>query len=220
MQSNDQLPLFPLKLVLFPGGILPLHIFEDRYKLMIGACLSAQRPFGVVLAMGEGIVACGCSARVVSVDRRFKDGRLDISTLGQRRFSVLPAATRKEPYPVADVEFYDDQPEAAAEREVQELKTACLAGYKEAYTATPGNMTDQQLHKATAQEVSFLVAFYGEFSLDEKQVLLEQRSVRERLTQELASLEVARADQKDAQQRSRVIEGNGFFGHNKSDPLR
>jgi Lon protease-like protein len=67
---SDLLPLFPLELVLFPGTALPLHIFEPRYKEMIGECLERDAPFGIVRAIEDGIAQIGCSAEVVTVVKR------------------------------------------------------------------------------------------------------------------------------------------------------
>src|SRR5437868_15508940 len=86
---SDLLPLFPLELVLFPGMALPLHIFEPRYKEMIGECLEHDSPFGIVRAIEDGIAQIGCSAEVVTVVKRYEDGQLDIVTRGLRRFEVL-----------------------------------------------------------------------------------------------------------------------------------
>jgi Lon protease-like protein len=86
---SDLLPLFPLDLVLFPGMALPLHIFEPRYKEMIGECLEHDAPFGIVRAIEDGIAQIGCSAEVVTVVKRYDDGRMDIVTQGLRRFEIL-----------------------------------------------------------------------------------------------------------------------------------
>lgn len=107
------LPLFPLELVLLPEQQLPLHIFEERYKEMIGDCLAArersggQQQFGIVLAKDEEIATVGCSARIAEVVRKYEDGRLDILALGTRRFEVLLTNDEK-PYLRASVEFFDD----------------------------------------------------------------------------------------------------------------
>jgi len=80
------LPLFPLELVLLPEEPLPLHIFEERYREMIGECLRAKtsgfgrQDFGVVLAKGQAISNVGCSAQIVTVTRKYDDGRMDILT--------------------------------------------------------------------------------------------------------------------------------------------
>ena len=90
------MPLFPLECVLLPEELLPLHIFEERYKQMIGACLEAQerssgqQQFGGVLAKEGEMNTVGCSARVVKVARQYEDGRMDILSRGTRRFGGLP----------------------------------------------------------------------------------------------------------------------------------
>jgi len=86
---SDLLPLFPLDLVLFPGMALPLHIFEPRYKEMIGECLHHDTPFGIVRAVEDGIAQIGCSAEVVTVVKKYDDGRMDIVARGLQRFEVV-----------------------------------------------------------------------------------------------------------------------------------
>ena len=78
----EQFPLFPLGLVLLPGEVVPLHIFEDRYKLMIGECLEGESEFGIVWLSDDGLKEVGCSARIARVLERFEDGRLNILVEG------------------------------------------------------------------------------------------------------------------------------------------
>ncbi len=94
MANSFELPLFPLNTVLFPGMYLPLHIFEERYKEMIGLCLREQRPFGVVmLRAGEAgkepkLESVGCTARIIQM-QPLEDGRMNIMTIGEERFRIL-----------------------------------------------------------------------------------------------------------------------------------
>ena len=107
------LPLFPLEVVLLPEEPLPLHIFEERYKEMIGECLAAkasgagQQEFGVVLAQGQEMRTVGCSARIVNLTRKYEDGRMDILIVGKRRFEILLTNEEKS-YLRGSVEFFDD----------------------------------------------------------------------------------------------------------------
>ena len=114
------LPLFPLNTVLFPGMQLKLHIFEERYKLMINSCIEANKPFGVVLikqgreALGPVATPCsvGCAASISDV-QRLPLARMNITALGQRRFRIKEI-DRSQPFLLGDVEFFlpvDDQPE-------------------------------------------------------------------------------------------------------------
>src|ERR1041385_5946949 len=87
--QEGMLPLFPLQVVLLPGAELPLHIFEDRYKEMIGEVIRDRVEFGVVLASEKGIVNTGCTATIDRVLRNYPDGRMDILARGRRRFEIM-----------------------------------------------------------------------------------------------------------------------------------
>jgi Lon protease-like protein len=107
MQSGLLLPLFPLQVVLFPGALLPLHIFEDRYKEMIGEAIKGRTEFGILLATGEGLASIGCTATVEKVLREYPDGRLDILTRGLRRFELL-LVNEERSFLRGTVEFLED----------------------------------------------------------------------------------------------------------------
>lgn len=112
MMAMYDLPLFPLDTVLFPGMPLSLHVFEDRYKIMIGLSLERRQPFGVVL-IKEGVEALGplaephlvgCTARITQVER-LGQGRMNIGAIGRRRFRIL-SLNRDLPYLVGDAMNY------------------------------------------------------------------------------------------------------------------
>lgn len=105
--QQELLPLFPLQLVLFPGGELPLHIFEERYKEMMTEVLRAGKEFGVVQAGEKGIVNTGCTASVDRVLKQYPDGRLDLLTVGRRRFEIL-GLNDELPFLRGSVDFFDD----------------------------------------------------------------------------------------------------------------
>ena len=113
MASELLLPLFPLEVVLLPGASLPLHIFEERYKLMIGEAVEQHSEFGVVMAKEGGIAHVGCTAGVERVVQRYPDGRLDIATRGRRRFEIL-FLDEQESYLRGAVHFFEDDPETGA----------------------------------------------------------------------------------------------------------
>lgn len=106
--GTQLIPLFPLSLVLLPGMSLPLHIFEERYKEMMGDIIAVEGEFGVVLAKNDGIVNIGCSAAVVNVLRKYPDGTLDLLAAGQRRFQI-ESLDEEKPYLRAEVEYFDDE---------------------------------------------------------------------------------------------------------------
>ena len=104
------LPLFPLDVVLFPGTPLPLHIFEPRYKEMIGECLAQHRTFGVVRALEQGLAEIGCTAEIVTVVKEYPDGRLDLVTEGRQRFELL-RVNQERSFLQAEILMIDDEPE-------------------------------------------------------------------------------------------------------------
>ena len=117
------LPLFPLQVVLFPRTLLPLHIFEERYKEMIGEAIREKSEFGVLLAKDESLASIGCTATVGEVLQAYPDGRMDVMTRGQRRFELLSLNEEKE-YLRGEVEFFDDdesEPDPEERRSAVEL---------------------------------------------------------------------------------------------------
>ena len=103
-EAGFELPIFELPLVLLPGELMPLHIFEDRYKRMIDHCVTDSEPFGIVFRDDEGGARrIGCEARVTEVTERFDDGRLNIIVTGERPFSVLDRYEGSG-YPAGEVE--------------------------------------------------------------------------------------------------------------------
>ncbi len=128
-----QIPLFPLHTVLAPGIALPLHVFEDRYRLMVRRCLEASAPFGVVLIReGSEVAPVDGTARELAIAgvgtfaeireaSRYPDGRWDLLAVGTGRFVVREVRSDSEPYLVAEVDPYPDQPETGASAAADEL---------------------------------------------------------------------------------------------------
>ncbi len=151
------LPLFPLGLVLFPRTSLPLHIFEERYKLMINECLQGDREFGVVLNLEKGIASVGCSARIDRVTKTYDDGRLDIETTGFRRFEIAEL-NEEQPYLSGHVTFFDDDFDPVPTPDA--LIHKAIAGYYAIRALKVGealpdpNLNDYQLSFQLAQAVT------------------------------------------------------------------
>jgi len=106
---TERFPLFPLGLVLLPGELVPLHIFEERYKQMIGECLDEQREFGILWLADDALKDVGCTARITRVLERFDDGRMNIVVEGATPFR-LERRIGELAYPAGDIELLDDDP--------------------------------------------------------------------------------------------------------------
>lgn len=124
---SKQLPLFPLNTVLFPGAPLTLHIFEDRYRLMVGDCLEQGKPFGVVFVHDPGIPKNPVRANLIgtvaqiNASVRLEDGRYLIATVGQKRFQVM-YTVQVEPYIIALVTFLSEEHSPAMLAASQDLR--------------------------------------------------------------------------------------------------
>jgi ATP-dependent Lon protease len=170
------LPLFPLQLVAFPRIQVPLHIFEERYKEMVGEAITQRSEFGIVLAKEAGILNTGCTVGVEKVLTRYPDGRMDILTRGSRRFEVL-AIDQEKPYLRGDVEFFNDEDDEPVSTE---MKEQALLGYRalvesgESKGYGDADLDDPQL--------SFQIAHAIE-DLDFQSRMLRDRSESSRLRQ-------------------------------------
>jgi ATP-dependent Lon protease len=131
------LPLFPLQLVVFPGSAIPLHIFEDRYKEMVGEAEAAGTEFGIVLAKESGIMNAGCTVLVESVLKRYPDGRFDVLTRGQRRF-VIQSLDQDKEYLRGEVEFYSDEDAESAPPELRKQALLALERMRDALSLLHG----------------------------------------------------------------------------------
>jgi len=174
-----ELGLFPLPLVLFPTEQIPLHIFEPRYKELIGECIEHERELGMLLETDDTLRDVGTRARVAEVLDEFDDGRLNIVIEGGERFRVIEH-TEGRSFRTAEVEPVlddDDPPEADDVERAVKLFTR-LAELAEAEIETP---------EPDSELLSFRLAARVEFQLDVKQTILELRSERNRL-RELATL--------------------------------
>ncbi|MGA9526685.1 MAG: LON peptidase substrate-binding domain-containing protein [Terriglobales bacterium] len=181
---SSLLPLFPLDLVLLPGVPLPLHIFEPRYKEMIGECLEQKKPFGIVRASEEGVAAIGCTAEIVSVTKKYDDGRMDILTRGVHRFEVIEV-NQERAFLQAEVAVVEDE---AAEPSVQLVQLAVglhaeiarLAG-EEAVEADVDDGSAAGSDDKGRENLSFRLAGSLPLDLDFKQNLLATLSEEKRL---------------------------------------
>ena len=200
------LPLFPLQVVVFPRTHLPLHIFEERYKEMVGNALRDQSEFGIVLAKEDGIVNAGCTVVVEKVLKSYSDGRMDILTCGRRRFEVVMLNEEKD-YLRGEVEFFDDDDGTPAPLESQHMaltqyKSLLESGAMQPPMAEP-DLEDPQLSFQLAQ---------GLQDVDFLSTLLRTRSETQRLRElnEFLSQYIPR--QRHIAHVRQVAPRNGFGG--------
>jgi Lon protease-like protein len=201
-------PLFPLNTVLFPQMLLPLQIFEPRYRIMINECLRDNKPFGVILIEGNfpdakedsmgnpineaipGLYRVGTLAKITEVTR-LEDGRLIISTVGTERFKLLDYYEVK-PYMTGDIEIWPDGDIDASTPVVTQLVSGVIEIFQK-YLEVLMNLAHKRIEGLDIPEdpatLSYLIPHWLiQISMEDKQQLLEAADPNLRLEQELSVL--------------------------------
>ncbi|MES3629880.1 MAG: LON peptidase substrate-binding domain-containing protein [Longimonas sp.] len=205
MSTIDDLPLFPLGLVLYPNEQVPLHIFEERYKDLMAFCTTHDVPFGIVLAHEGNLASVGCTAYIKRILKRYENGSADLIAEGDERFQIEEVYDDRASYYTADVTLLEDTStaidEATRERMItQHMKLLELAGR----TVRPDlYQTDRRL--------SFVLAQNAGLSLEQKQEVLQLSNEIERvnyLVEHFERLIPQVEEQEDVQRR---VKSNGHF---------
>jgi Lon protease-like protein len=182
---SSLLPIFPLELVLLPGVPLPLHIFEPRYKEMIAECLEQKKPFGIVRASSDGVADIGCTAEIMSVTKKYDDGRMDILTRGVERFEVIQV-NEERAFLQAEISVVQDEDEDEPGKPLTEIVTQAVRLHAEIAKLAGAELSGPDEHGGN---LSFLLAGSLPLDLDFKQSLLSTLSEAKRLEAVIGYLE-------------------------------
>ena len=208
--NQEVLPLFPLNVVLFPGSSLPLHIFEDRYKVLIGECLEKEeKEFGINLVAGEKLSFVGCTAVADKVLKRYDDGRLDIVVHGARRYSLHSLDENSAPYYVGHVTFFPEE----ADDVDKKLRGETIILYNRLVKTVYDNRVPELPATGSLPFVSFVMAQKVGMSLRERQELLEMHSENARLQRVMSYLIDVVPRLKHSQEVHRIASNDGYLTH-------
>jgi Lon protease-like protein len=202
----NEFPLFPLGLVALPTEAVPLHIFEERYRTMIGQCIDAESEFGIVWMSDDGLRDIGCACEVEQVLEEMDDGRFNVLTRGTRPFRVLERQGHLA-YPAGLVEFVDD--------DAEEVDDEALERARAVYADLVKRATDREPEPSDLDELdAYAMAATVDFGLDAKQGLLDMRSenARLRLVTRLFRAAIKRLELVDKVQERAQSNGKVRFG--------
>ena len=205
--SDEPIGLFPLPLVLLPGEILPLHIFEDRYKVLIGDCRVGGLAFGVLLTSDDEMARKGCTAAIHEVIDELDDGRLNILVEGRDRFALgdlIEPDDSEGDYLRGYVEVFDDLTAA----EPPDDETVKLASSLFRRMVELMGVEDPRVPSGLSP-LSFRLAAAVDFGQPLKQRLLESRAESERLDLLVAVMKALIPGLELRKQREQAIRGNG-----------
>jgi Lon protease-like protein len=202
----DRFPLFPLGLVLLPGEVVPLHIYEEPYKVMVNHCLDTGSQFGIIWRSDEGLQPIGCSAEVTQLLDRTDEGRMNILIQGAKPFKVVRQVKDMD-YPAGDVQLLEEESGAVGDPRAG-------AAARHSYADLVERVTDTRPSEADLAELdSYGMAATIAFELEAKQSLLELRSEParlERLTEMLQdALERYEQSEKESERAAARAKTNG-----------
>ena len=209
MKSNNLISLFPLGLVLLPGQVLPLHIFEERYKLMIRECIENNQQFGIVLYDGGKLYSAGCTAAIQEITKEYDDGRMDIVCVGRKRF-IIKELIEDRPYMEGKVVYFDDINEDISAETLSSAEKGIdiLVEYFGVIRTEEMSETNSIINLI---RISFQLSSTEGFSLEEKQRFLEMTSTSKRIEKSVESLNILLDRIKISKEIDKIIGGNGHL---------
>ena len=204
------IPIFPLELVVFPGTTYPLHIFEERYKAMIGLCLAEQTQFGIHLKSTGMLHPIGTVVDITLL-RRYEDGRMDILVKGKYRHKISRINTNTTPYYLADSMVYED-------REDEEVNVTALMECLDLYNRVVRAIPDLQARRYSLEDIlemtlmpSFIFATKSGLNVKQKQELLEMKSESKRIEMLTEILRVVVPKLEEHTLRERIVMSDGYL---------
>lgn len=207
-----RLPLFPLQVVLFPGSRLPLHIFEDRYRVLVNKCIREEKEFGIILTNGGKMAEVGCTAAIVAVAKMYDDGRIDIVVEGRRRFKVHRFDAARAPYLLGEVEFF----ETVADEVDRSIVVETIGLYNALIDLVYKGKMERIDQSATVPDLSFLIVQKAGLDVARRQQVLEMQSERERLILLRDYLQEILPKLEQAGEIERIVRGDGYLPRSHS----
>jgi Lon protease-like protein len=206
--AKNVLPLFPLNVVLFPYSALALHIFEERYKTLIGECLEEDgKEFGINFVEDKKLSLVGCTAVVRNVVQQYGDGRLDIVVEGRRRYDIRRVDEQAAPYFVGHVTFFGEESEAVDIVLVQETVGLYDRFMKVVYKSQLPTLSDNP----SVRNRSFIMGQKAVMDLRQRQQLLEMKSENRRLRMLRGYFMAVIPKLQHAEEIHRIVNSDGYI---------
>lgn len=207
----SSLGLFPLKLVIFPDSLYPLHIFEERYKELINKCWDSGESFGIQLQDTSKLYDIGCTAIVANITKKYGDGRMDIIIRGEKRYRLLKMIETESKFSVGQITLLHDIHEDVN----QSLLLLCL----DQYNRIISSLNDPRMEVLRATQFrgtnpSYVLAQKSGLSVYQRQELLETDSENQRLELIYHHLLKVLPLAKEAEIINRIIKNDGYFQNN------
>ncbi len=208
------LPLFPLNVVLFPDSRLELHVFEERYRIMIEEVIENQSLFGINLFEKDYLHPIGCAARVLEISRRYADGTFDITVQGIERYSLVDYRTTETGYMLGNVRKYTELPAKTSEDAV--LKAIAL--YNSLMEILYERQHEPQAFPSESDRkyLSFHIAEKAGLELKQRQRILEMKTEAKRLDELIHHMEAIIPRVREYKDIQKLVANDGYLPRTKS----
>ena len=213
--EREHIPLFPLNVVLFPTSRISLHIFEEKYKVMIQQCMERESEFGINLYEKNYIHPVGCTAKVERITRKYPDGSFDITIQGNSKYRLIEYKADDDGYLVGSVEvFYDFQ-----EQPADDLVLRAIALYNSlAEIAYSGQWEPEAFNdRRNSLTLSYVMAEKAGLELNDRQKLLELTSEPKRLEELIRHMERTIPVMREFEHVKRLVMNDGYLPRLKHD---
>jgi ATP-dependent Lon protease len=202
------IPIFPLKLVVFPNSKYPLHIFEPRYKKMINKCLEDDSGFGIVASFGKKISDVGVYVKISDILKKYQNGELDIIVTGINRFLIKNTTLHQDGYYISEIEKYDDNINEINFSLVEELQNE----FEEIIELANYRLEDKFWTRLSeSQTKSFNIAEKSGLSFEQQQELLILRNENERINYLINYFEAIKLKLTNAEALKKIIMNDGYL---------
>jgi Lon protease-like protein len=209
---REEIALFPLQVVMFPGSKIPLHIFEERYKKLVSGSVTTGREFGIVLVLEGRLQPVGTSVMIDRIVRRFENGEMDIVVEGLRRFRIHSYEAGQDGLLIGKVEFLED---SNSEFDISEMKKAVDNYNLLVEIAYKGDVRfisqNDEKWSNGKRSLCFAMAEKCGLGLDERQRLLELDHEQDRLDYVSNYLENIIPKLREAERIAEIIKSDGYI---------
>ncbi|HMS33604.1 MAG TPA: LON peptidase substrate-binding domain-containing protein [Ignavibacteria bacterium] len=212
MSEEIEIPLFPLNVVMYPHSKIPLYIFEERYKKMIGECISGGTVFGINFYSEKNIHITGCSAEVSEITERLENGGMNIIVNGVQRYKIINYELTLSGYYTGKIEYLDDEIGEYDKVKMEKAVKIYNDLVEIVYKGSVKKIDLSEVHWFEGnRSVAFTMAEKSGLSLAERQSLLETDKEDERLDYMLKYFESIMPKIKEADKISNIIKSDGYI---------
>jgi Lon protease-like protein len=205
---DNLIPIFPLNIVVFPHSKIPLHIFEEKYKKMIGKCFIDKKGFGIASIIRKKLSKIGSYVELIKIIKRYENGEMDIIVKGKRKFKIIKTQQHPDGYLIGEIEEYSDISNEFDKNLLEELKHNFISILSKVNFKLENAFWENY---KSSELKSYRIAEKSGLSLEQQQKFLVIRKENERIDFLIKHLEKLEKKLSDSLVAGKIIMGDGYL---------